>query len=129
MATTTYVYDDRDPARPPARPPGSPARIVETIESPAWTPEDRALLIALEIAEESECPGCRIPRSIAWHSDMDGWWSVESYVCHACTARSRAGDSDTAEKSEPVTYLAVRNTRPGDTPLTPFQLGKTTSSS
>lgn len=107
MVTTTFVYDD--PAHPD-RPTGS-------VASPAFTPEDRALLLGLDLYEADLCR-CGQPRSIAWHTDMDGWYEHRTHKCFACSAGS---DHD-------VVYGQVINTRPADNPLPPFVLGETTSS-
>lgn len=122
MLTETYVYDDQDPAQPPRRRPGTPARVLRVIQSPAYTVEDRALLTGLGVYEDSLC-NCGIPREIAWHSEMDGWFdNVDHYVCHACTARR--GDDKKA------IYVFARHSRDLRTsPLPPFQLGVTTSDS
>lgn len=109
MITTTYVYDDPD----------HPNRVTQTIPSPAYTAEDRALLVGLEIYESDACVGCGHPRSVAWHSDMDGWFETDSYVCHGCTAR-RTDD-------QKAIYTFTRDTYPPDRVLRPFVLGQTTT--
>jgi hypothetical protein len=119
LATTTYVYDDQDPTRPPQRAPGTPARVVSAIQSPSYTPEDTALLMALEKYEAGLCK-CGWPRSIAWHSEMDGWFDGEAFVCHACSA--------VADRQ--VIYSIARDTWPSEKgPLPPFVLGVTTTDS
>lgn len=105
---TTYFYDD----------PEHPDRVTSTMESPAITPEDHALLEALEAYEATLCR-CGFPRDLAWHSDMDGWFEATEYVCHACTA---------ASPKHPVSHTYIRNTRPADNPVPPFVLGVTTTS-
>ena len=111
MITTTYVYDDQE----------HPDRVTSTIASPAYTPQDRALLMGLEGYEASLCK-CGIPRSVAWHSDMDGWYEAESFVCHACTAL-RDDDENTV-------YQNPIDTRgPDMPPLPPFEYGVTTFAS
>lgn len=95
--------------------------MTSTISSPPFTVEDRALLQALLMYESSLC-ACGIPRSVAWHSDMDGEFEADQYVCHACTARR-----GTEQK---VIYAFARNTRSAAKPsLAPFVLGVTTSDS
>lgn len=120
LATTTYLYDDQDPNRPPGRAPGTPARVVSVIHSPAYTPEDLALLLALEKHEATLCK-CGWPRSVAWHSEMDGWFEGEGYVCHACSA--------VADRK--VIYAVAHNTWPTAEkgPLPEFVLGVTTTDS
>lgn len=109
LATQTYVYDDRD----------HPDRVTSTIASPAFTPEDQALLMGLELYESSLCPS-GFPREVAWHTEMDGWFETEEYVCFACTA---ANDGDQ------VTHTFLVNTRPDSKgPMPPFVLGETTTS-
>lgn len=66
--------------------------------------------------QDEHCPGCGHPKATAWHPDNDGWWELEHEVtCHACTAqRAASSRGDTSGKHsevEPVTYLAVRDTR------------------
>lgn len=114
MRTTSYLYED----------PEHPDRPTGTISSPDYVVEDRALLMALH-AYESDLCRCGQPRSIAWHSDMDGWYGdggeAMQVVCHACTA-IQGGDKK-------VTYPVVWNSRPESKgPLSAFVLGKTTSS-
>lgn len=113
LITTTFVYDDPD----------HPDRPTSTIASPEWTPEDRALLMGLELYESQLCR-CGYPRAIAWHSEMDGWFGhdgePDKYVCHACTARN---------DGQQVVYTVALDTRPDDhDPLPPFQFGATTTS-
>lgn len=110
METSTFVYDDPD----------HPYRATGTIQSPAYVGEDRALLRALKLYEDGLCGGCRFPVDVAWHSDMDGWFEVEEYVCYACSARSPDGPN--------VTRSMVRDVRPESKPLPPFVLGVTTTS-
>lgn len=121
MRTTTYVYDDRDPARPPARLPGTLPRVISTIASPEFVPEDRALLMALT-AYESQLCRCGEPRSTAWHTEMDGFYEAATVVCFACTANG-GGDKQ-------VKYSLLTNTRPASKgPMPPFALGVTTTDS
>ena len=61
---------------------------------------------------------CGFPIEVAWHSELNGWWETEEYVCEACTAR----------KGEQVTYTLLRSAWPADKQLPPFELGKTTTS-
>ena len=111
LLTTTYVYDDPD----------HPDRVTGAISAPAFTEEDRALVLALRAYEASLCPGCGEPKHEAWHSEMDGFYEGETYVCHACTALR---GSDT-----PVPGGAlVKNARPASKgPMPPFVLGYTTT--
>lgn len=81
--------------------------------------DDRALLLGLARYEDSLCPGGGHTIAEGWHSDMDGWWEADEFVCHACTARSVTG--------KPVTYTLLRNTLPATKPLTPFDINKTVS--
>lgn len=115
LITTTYLYDDPD----------HPERCTGAIQSPPYTADDRALLMALDAYEASLCR-CGQPRSTAWHSEMDGWYEPQTYVCHACTAMA---PEDKDGKREPVRYGGPLNTRPADKgPLPPFVLGVTTTS-
>lgn len=111
MRSTTFLYDDPD----------HPDRVTGTVESPDWTDDDRALLLALQMYEASLCPGCHRPIDQAWHTHSDGWWETTSYVCYACTEAAAAeGDS------EQVTYDVTRLTLPPDREFPPFQLDVTT---
>lgn len=101
------MYDD----------PEHPNRPTSSIPSPAYTDEDRALLMALEEHDASLC-ACGEPKTTAWHGDMDGWYAHEGYVCHACTARA----------GRQVVYGRIIDTRPADRRDLPrFQLGVTTT--
>jgi hypothetical protein len=113
MQTLTYVYDDTSP---------HPERPVSAIQSPGWTPEDHALVLGLAKYEDELCR-CGFPKTLAWHSEMDGWFEcdtqVDQFVCHACTARN---------DGKQVTYVRIRNTRPDDQgEIPPFVLGTTTT--
>jgi hypothetical protein len=113
IRTTTWLYEDPD----------HPDRVTGTLESPAFTEEDRCLLLALDAYEGSLCPGCDQPIALAWHSELDGWFETDQYVCHACTSRLE-------DPSKPTAYTLVRNTMPADrlADLPTFVLGETTSS-
>lgn len=90
------------------------------MQSPPYTDEDHALLIGLDLYERGLCE-CGHPKSVAWHGDMDGWFDADEskFVCHACSA----------VKGEEVAYAAApKNLRDLELqPLTPFQLGVTTT--
>jgi hypothetical protein len=90
---TTHIYDDV-------------GQLVRTIGSPAWTDDDRALMLALQMYEDSLCR-CGEPRARAWHIDMDGWYEKTDHTCTACSEMH----------GEPVTYQTVTDTRPPDDPL------------
>lgn len=112
LLTTTPVYDD----------PEHPDRPTAFIQTPAWTPEDRGLLLGLDWheAEAEQMCACGQPISVAWHSDTDGWWKSDVYVCFACTARE-GGDHK-------VKYAYPRLDRDlSAKPLPPFRLGGTTT--
>lgn len=100
-----YLYDD----------PAHPKRRTGEISSPPYTREDRALLAGLELYEASLCR-CGIPMSIAWHSEMDGWYEADEAVCHACSARS----------GHQVVYATnLRSTRDPVKPMPAFIPGET----
>lgn len=92
IPTTTYLYDDPD----------HPDRVTGSIGSPAYTPEDQALLIALRAHDNTRCR-CGEPVDVAWNPEMDGWYEATEHQCHACTARNGG---------KPVNYTTVTNTRP-----------------
>lgn len=107
MITTTFVYGDTE----------RPDRVTAHIQSPAWTPEDRGLLAGLEMAEGELCR-CGEPRSVAWHSDMDGDYEADAVVCFACSAI----------QDQKVRYYLPRVTRDfAQRPLPPFRIGRTTT--
>lgn len=91
------------------------------MQSPAYTEDDRALLLALADYEASLCPGCGEPKHEAWHSELDGFYEGDRLVCHACTARR---DDD-----KQVVYVAIRSTYPVDRlpQLTPLEIGVNTT--
>lgn len=116
LRETTYVYDD----------PEHPDRVTRVIHSPDYVAEDHAMLLGLQLYEDSLCPGCGWPKHVAWHADMDGWFDAHEVKCHACTARREAGADGTRA---PVTYTYTVDTRPeDDLVLRPFVLGLTTTS-
>jgi len=102
---TEYIYDD----------PEHPERPTRAIHSPEYTVEDRALLLGLSLYESRRCQ-CGEPRERAWHSEMDGWYVADEFVCLACSAR----------QGREVAYTVMRDESPADMPLPPFVLGKTT---
>ena len=77
LPSVQYLYDD----------PQHPDRRTGAVHSPAWTHEDRALLMGLESYEASLCK-CGVPIRVAWHSEMDGYYEIDQVVCHACSARA-----------------------------------------
>ena len=109
--------------------------MTSTVEAPAFTDDDRVLLLALDIAEalmeQQKCPGCGQPIDQAWHADLEGWWEVDQVVCHACTAvaKARAEVTGAKEPDQPVFFSAPRLTylRPLED-LASFEIGKTTES-
>lgn len=103
----TYLYDDPDH---PHRPSG-------VIESPAYTDDDRSLLLALQAHEDSLCR-CGEPKSQVWHSDIDGWLESVDFVCHGCTALN---------DGKQVVYHSLRFLD-GELPtLTPLEIGVNTT--
>lgn len=110
LLVTTNLYDDPD----------HPERITGTVQSPAWTEDDRALMLALQTYESSLCGGpCGQPREVAWHSELEGWFESHKYVCHGCSAL----------RGEQVVYAVAVNEYPFEAkpPLPPFRLGETTT--
>lgn len=117
LRSTTYLYEDPD----------HPDRITSTVEAPAFTEDDRALLLALALYEDGGCPGCGQPKEHAWHSELDGWYEATSWVCHGCTeleGRQKAYstltvrdgiDADWLNRLPPLD-IGVNTTPPDDTP-------------
>jgi hypothetical protein len=105
LPTVEYVYGD----------PEHPDRPTSAIHSPAYTREDRALLMGLESYEASLCR-CGVPVQVAWHSEMDGYFEADQVVCHVCTARA----------GRQVPYSTnLRSTRDPALPMPAFVPGKT----
>lgn len=90
------------------------------VESPLWTDDDRALMVALDIFEESLCRGCGQPIAKAWHAEYDGWFEAEKVVCHACTAQR--GE----EIFHSLLSLSPKLTPEREATFPPFAFGKTT---
>lgn len=111
--TTTWLYDD----------PQHPDRVTGTVEAPEWTEGDRAALLGLQAYESTLCPGCLLPKQVAWHSDMDGWFEAESAVCLACTAKTGTGDA-----AQEQVYHLVHHTQSDleVAALSPLELGVNT---
>lgn len=77
-----------------------------------WTDEDRALLLAYRLWEQSLCDGCGQPRARAHHPDNDGHYETsEAIECHACTAMRRAHQSDSKEPVKPVKLFRLIHNR------------------
>lgn len=77
ILTTTYVYADAE----------HPTRATSSVLSPAWTEDDRSLLLGLETYESTLCPGCSEPKETAWHADSEGEYESHKFFCHGCTAQ------------------------------------------
>jgi hypothetical protein len=111
MRHVTYLYED---LAHPDRPTGY-------LESPEWTEEDRALLLALAEYEATLCRGCGEPKQVAWHSHMEGFYEGEKWVCHACTAQADHQviySTVQVDKDLPASHLET---------LPPFEIGITTT--
>lgn len=112
MRRVTYLYED--PAHP-ERPSGH-------LESPEWTPDDRALFLALQMYEDTLCPGgCGQPKELAWHSAMEGWFEATEWVCHACSARQGHEARFSIVEVDKDLPLAVVDA------FDPFEIGVTTT--
>lgn len=110
LRETTYRYDD----------PRDSSRVTGTIESPAYSEEDRALVMALRAYEARPKCKCGEPIEVAWHSEMDGFYEAQRWVCHACTALNNGTPTPGG--------MRLVNTRPASKgPMPPFELGKTTT--
>jgi hypothetical protein len=108
---TVLFYEDPD----------HPDRVTRTTKSPAWTPDDRSLMLALAQYEATLCPGCGNPKDLAWHHDTASAWEVTSAVCHPCTARRLDG----TEVVYQITNLLMPDAAITD--LEPFEWGTTTT--
>lgn len=71
--------------------------------------------MGLESYEASLCR-CGVPITVAWHSEMDGFYDVDEVVCHPCSARA----------GRQVVYTTrLRSTRDPARPMPEFVPGKT----
>lgn len=117
--TTVYHYDDEE----------HPERVTSSVLVSPWTPEDNALLMGLSQYEETLCPGCKVPKHLAWHSELEGWFDDGvAVVCHSCTARQPEPEGGKPRK--PVVYRGAPQLDGAFdiTTLPPFRLGETTTS-
>lgn len=108
-AVTSYIYGEGD----------EKDRVVRTVVSSQWTPEDQALMLAWTEYEASLCGQCGHPKATAWHPDNEdaGFEVVDEITCWACTAM-QVPDDDMQRK--PVTFPVVVDTRDYDLhPLPP----------
>lgn len=80
--------------------------MVRTVAEPAWTANDRALMLALQLYESGLCR-CGQPRKRAWHPDMSGYYDEKFYQCHACSA----------QQGKPIYYPDAVDSRPADDEL------------
>lgn len=110
ILTTTYLYEDE----------AHPARPTRSLVSPAWTEDDRSLLLGLELYESTLCPGCGERRETAWHADAEGEYEGHRFVCHACTAKGRG-------EQAVFTVLSRRPTPEVVAKFVPFDLLNTTT--
>lgn len=81
-----------------------------TVQEPAWLESDRWLALALDVYEQSLCPGCQQRRDRAWHPDMEGWYEPRTRQCHACSARD----------GQDVNFAQIEDTGPPDNELHPL---------
>lgn len=114
LRTSTFVYDD----------PEHPDRPTGLIHAPDWTVEDRLLLMGFEAYEQLLCPGCKVPKALAWHSEMSGgWFKATKIVCHSCSASRAEGD----EVAYAITVDDRSEEQKARKPLPPFRIGETTT--
>lgn len=106
---TVYHYDD----------PEHPGRITSAVAGPAYTADDRCLLLGLQAYEDSLCPGCGIEKDLAWHDWTAGSWESDKIVCHPCTAAQ--GEEMTYQRTSTSLTEAELDQRP------PFEWGETTT--
>jgi hypothetical protein len=57
------------------------------VTAPAWTEDDRSLLLGLAQYESTLCEGCGQPRETAWHADAEGEYEAQKFLCHGCSAK------------------------------------------
>jgi hypothetical protein len=112
LRQVTYLYAD----------PAHPDRPTGHLESPEWTPDDRALLLGLAQHESTLCPGCGHPKHLAWHSHIDGYYEAERWICYACTAAN-----DGTEVPYSVSFLGPRTLQSKLDAFPPFEIGRTTT--
>lgn len=98
VISTEYEYDDS-------------GRMVRSFASPAWTSDDRDVMLALVEYEASLCPGCGQPKDHAWHPDMEGWFDEVEFTCHSCAAIATP---------QQAVYKTTRSTWPEGRPWLPW---------
>lgn len=100
VISTTYEYDDN-------------GRLIRSYASPAWTSDDRDVLLALEEHESSLCPGCGHPKDWAWHPGLasEGWFEEHEFTCQACAVMHGA---------ERAVYKTTTDTYPADRARPPW---------
>jgi hypothetical protein len=76
-----------------------------TVESPWWTDDDTALVMALEDYERGLCPGCRNPLAETTRLEHSDAYRPEPPVrCHYCTAEAHISEAN-AEKEHTAGLL------------------------
>lgn len=83
-----------------------------------WTFTDRVLAVASMLAEDLRCPGCGQLRHEAWNPDSEGWYEVKEATCQGCAELERQREQH--DGHQPETKRWVRDTRPLDEPLRPW---------
>lgn len=79
------------------------------IKRPKWCEEDRLLAEALQLDEDSRCPGCGHYRDVAWAKEGSGRFELDSETCHACALTQDhhgTGKHDPGEYTWPIDIRA-----------------------
>jgi len=83
----------------------------------AWTDNDRALALALDLHEAGLCQGCGQPKHRAWHPDHLGWIDVNAdLTCEGCRALAEWQKGD----HEPGVIPRLKDTRPPENLMPPW---------
>lgn len=100
VISTEYEYDDH-------------GRLIRSFASPAWTPDDHDVMIALAEYEATLCRGCGHPKDWAWHpgNESEGWFELVEFTCQGCA---------TMHGPEQAVYKTVIDTYPPDRPRAPW---------
>lgn len=97
-------------------------RVIRTVASSPWTPEDQALMMAWREHRDGIHESCGQPLDVSSHPFMEGWYDVEEVTCWACTAMA---EPDKDGRRRDVTIPVVVDTRDHDhDPLPPLPLAK-----
>lgn len=64
------------------------SEVTALLQSP-WTEDDVAVALAVQQAEDAECPGCGGDLAVTTDDEHQFDWQAESVKCHNCKARAK----------------------------------------